>query len=263
MSDIEMTIKVVAFTKASNWLNWKELFMARVNRKDSNMGKCFDLSKPFPLTKMENGKEVPEEANLDVMRKAYEELLMSMSLQSQDGQNAFQIVRMSKNKEGEGDARLAFERLSKRYEPKTTLQRGKWMNEFFSMKCAANQDPEMFVYEMEHLLTKIHKVGDGKVMIDERTFMHQVLNSMPSAYDSLVEKLQEEVDKDGDEMLTIHSMATQLASKYQKVKAGKKVDFQSREEIAFVGFNRQFKGKCHFCGKLGHRLVDCYEKKKS
>ena len=100
MSEVEVTIKVVAFTKASNWLNWKELFLARVNRKDAKMGMCFDLSKPFLLTKEEDGKSVPIEENVMAMRKFYEELLMSMSLSSQDGMTAFQIVKMSKNQKG-------------------------------------------------------------------------------------------------------------------------------------------------------------------
>ena len=104
MSEVEVTIKVVAFTKASNWLNWKELFLTRVNRKDSKMGLCFNLSKPFPLLKEEDGKLVPIEENVMTMRKSYEELLMSMSLSSQDGVTAFQIVRMSKDQEGNSNA---------------------------------------------------------------------------------------------------------------------------------------------------------------
>ena len=104
MSSAEVTIKVVAFTKASNWLNWKELFLASVNRKDSKIGLCFDLSKPFSLTKTEGGKLVPDEDNLAVMRRAYEELLMSMSLQSTDRENAFQIVRMCKDSNSIGNA---------------------------------------------------------------------------------------------------------------------------------------------------------------
>ena len=262
MSSAEIIIKVVAFTKASNWLNWKELFLASVNRKDPKMGLCFDLSKPFSLTKTESGKLVPDENNLAVIRTAYEELLMSMSLQSTDGENAFQIVRMCKDSNEVGNARLAFERLTKRYEPRTTLQRGKWMSDFFPKKCKVDQNPEMFVYEIEHLLTKIHQVEDGKVIIDEKTFMHQILNSLPSVYDSLVEKLQDEVDKDGDEQLTIPVMATQLGFKYQKMNSRKKTQAQSKEEIAFMGVNRQFKGKCNFCRKIGHKAVNCFEKKK-
>ena len=64
MSETEVTIKVVAFTKIGNWLNWKELFLARANRKDPKMGLCFDLSKPFPLTKIEGGVEIPNEENI-------------------------------------------------------------------------------------------------------------------------------------------------------------------------------------------------------
>ena len=74
--------------------------------------------------------------------------------------------------------------------------------------------------------------------------------------------MQNEVDKDGDKQLTIPVMATQLGFKYQKMNSGKKTQAQSKEEIAFMGVNRQFKGKCNFCRKIGHKAVNCFEKKK-
>ena len=81
--------------------------------------------------------------------------------------------------------------------------------------------------------------------------MIQVLNSLPGAYDSLVEKLTRDVDEIGEKRLTIDMMAEQLSFKYSKLNQSKKTQNQNNSAL-FAG-KRKFKGKCHFCGKLGHR----------
>ena len=56
MSENEKIVKVVKFTKAAHWLNWKEVFLATIGMKYSKMSQVFDLKQDFPLAKVENGK---------------------------------------------------------------------------------------------------------------------------------------------------------------------------------------------------------------
>ena len=157
MNEVEVTIKVIPFSKANDWSNWKELFLAQASRKDSEFGKCFDLSEEFPLEEIDkDGNKVPIKKNVETMRKAYFELLMSMNRSTSDGIVAFNIVKWSKDKDGKGDARMALQRLTRRYEPRTTLERGKLLAKFYSTKCGAREDPEEFIYSMENLRARIN-----------------------------------------------------------------------------------------------------------
>ena len=87
--------------------------------------------KEFKMTKTENGTEVPDEEQEKLMASAYTELLLNMNFNSREGENAFNLVKWSKDNEGRGNAREAWKRLIERYEPKTYLEKGKLMREFF------------------------------------------------------------------------------------------------------------------------------------
>ena len=131
MSDKEVTVKVFQFSSSEKWLNWKAVFLARLNKKDAKMAAVFDLQKEFKVTKTVNDKEVPDEEQEKIMAGAYTELLLSMNFNSREGKNAFNLVKWSKDSQGKGDAREAWKRLIERYEPKTYLEKGKLMREFF------------------------------------------------------------------------------------------------------------------------------------
>lgn len=219
MSEIETTIKVVRFSKAKDWMSWKELFLARVGRKDPEMKKCFNMKEEFPL-EGEDGKMSAEvEKNWKTMTKAYEALLMSMNYGTPEGLVAFNIVKRAKTGD-EGDARLAFQRLINRFEPKTSIAKGQLLKQFYSSKCKQKEDPEVFIYEMDELRNRILDISPDSEGISDEDFMNQVLNSMPSYYDALVERLQERIDSEGEEKLTIEKMAKQLGFKFAKMKTG-------------------------------------------
>ena len=76
MSDIETIVKVMRFSRAKDWSAWKELFLAKIGRKDPVVRQVFDLKEEFKFT-TEDGMETQEiTKNKATMRKAYEELLM-------------------------------------------------------------------------------------------------------------------------------------------------------------------------------------------
>lgn len=145
MGDKEVTIKVVPFVSADKWHNWKAIFLARIDKKDPKVGEVFDLTKEFKLTKKVGDKEVPDEEKEKLMASAYNELLLSMNYNTNEGENAFNIVKWAR-KDGKGDAREAWKRLIDRYEPKTYLEKGKLMKEFYSASCGTREDPVQFLY---------------------------------------------------------------------------------------------------------------------
>ena len=182
-----------------------------------------------------------------------------MNFNTKEGENAFNLVKWSKDDKDRGDAREAWQRLIDRYEPRTFLEKGKLMKEFYSSSCSSREDPVQFIYLLENIRLKIHDIAKGKEVISDQDFMYQVLNSLPPAYDSLVENLQAMVDHANDP-LTISSMVQELNEKSAKLKIGKRGNREHTEKIALVGFNNQFKGKCNYCGKIGHKSVNCFEK---
>ena len=155
MSDIETTIKVFRFRKAEDWMSWKVLFLARVGRKDPEMKKLFNLKLEYP---MEDEKKMEIAVHVTTNAKAYEELLMSMDYGTPEGLVAFNIVKRAKA-DDEGDARLAFERLIRRFKPKTSVKKEQLLQQFYSSKCGAKEDPETFIYGMDNLRNKIQDIS--------------------------------------------------------------------------------------------------------
>ena len=200
----EVTIKVFLFSKAEEWSNWKALFLAQVNCRDLEMSKVFDYETPFVIEEKitVDGKDVVKtnEKNKKTMRKAYEELLMSMDgrKEGSDGFKAFEVVKWNYP-----DAREAFRILNDRYEPKTTLEKGKLMNEFYTKECKAFDDPEHWVLKLEDIRFKIQNIDQGKERIDDDEFMRSVLDCLPSSYEALADRLRVDLDCSGMDKLTI------------------------------------------------------------
>ena len=216
MSESEKIVRVVKFTKAAHWLNWKEVFLATVGMKDTKMSLVFDLEEDFPLVKMENGREVEIAENVEAMKEAYQMLLLSMDYNTKDGKAAFALVKNSKDKNKRGNARLAFERLCNRFDPKTSLKRSIWVEELFSKKCGPQENPEDFLFDMEALLNKIHEVDEGELVIDHTTFVHQVLNALPKEYETMVKIIREKLRNEGKDAVDISYLSSEFSQKYEK-----------------------------------------------
>ena len=87
------------------------VILAKAGEKDAKIRKVFNLKGEFK-TANEDGKETPEiTKNMATMRKAYEELLMSMGYSTSKGKAAFDIVKRAKGVDRIGDTRIAFSKL--------------------------------------------------------------------------------------------------------------------------------------------------------
>lgn len=100
------------------------------------MYKCLNLKQDFSLIMIDSkGNSVPNEENITINESAYHELLISMNYNTPDGLAGFNIVKNAKNPDGTLNGRLAFERLHRRFEPNTSLERAKKVKEFYSLSC--------------------------------------------------------------------------------------------------------------------------------
>ena len=81
-------------SSARDWSWWKELFLARINRKDSNMTRCVNLKELFELSGLDkDGAETRGTLkNKMVARKVYEELLVSMDKNTPLGRSAIGVI---------------------------------------------------------------------------------------------------------------------------------------------------------------------------
>ena len=108
----------------------------------------------------------------------------------------------------------------------------------------------------------IYKVDKGELVIDHTTFVHQVLNALPKGYETMVKIIREKLRNEGKDAVDISYLSSEFSQKYEKLTSNEEFKKRGKDEVVFLGFSNQFKGKCHFCGKIGLKAVDCQDKKK-
>ena len=128
--------------------------MARAKRKgykDILLGKTdaprdgdnFDVS-------TDAGKEL--QRRRDANELGYEELILSIDGRSKAGKVAFSMVKGCKDSNFcDGNAKLAWSRLSKKYASKNTVSLLKLKREFTNSVMKAKQDPDEWITELEDL----------------------------------------------------------------------------------------------------------------
>ena len=270
----ETSIKIIPFNgEKKEWIAWKAKFLARAHRKgyeevltlekkatsetassrqEELKAKTEGDPEPVEVGSSSEKKEDQETKNL----KAYDDLLLSMETATEKGRIAFNIVRRAKTRDGIGNANVAWSHLCDKYEPRTTPNRARLQKTFYSLKCKPYEDPELYVANMDDLRNQLEDAGGER--INDSQFLTQILNSLPKYYENLVERLEERVGiKEKENVLTIEELTEKLSLKYTRM--GNRNTESEREETALV--TGQFKGTCNYCGKYGHKSVNCREKK--
>ena len=253
-------IKLAPFSgKQSDWAIWREKFMARARRKaykDVLLGKTPVPPESDVLSATDKEKLAARKAN----NAAFEDLLLLIDGEQAAGRVAFNIVRGSKTSElTDGDAALAWKRLSDKYEPKSAPSRLALKNEFTSKVLKnANSDPDAWLTELEDL--RVRLIAAGSKMDDEELLEH-VLNNLPKEYEIVVSKLEDRLGATTDP-LTIEDVRSALNLKYQRLSKGKpgvsnNNSDEGHETALFAG---GFKGKCNNCGEWGHKGYQCPKK---
>ena len=119
----------------------------------------------------------------------------------------------------EGDARLAWTKLESKFESQTSASRVKLMNQFTSNRLKKlAQDPDVWISELELIRTRLSKMG---TTLDDMYMMMHVLNNLPSAYDNLVDGLEDKLGAKNDP-LTLEGLREKLSEKYEKIRSRRK-----------------------------------------
>ena len=214
------------------------------------------------ITAEDTGVELEEKKNLLKARKAnkvgYRDLVMSTEGIS------FTIVQNATSEElPSGDLKKAWERLERRWNPKTREDKVEVYTKFLNYKLEnTRQRPMDWIAFMEKKRAEL--MNTGHIMSDE-TFITHLLNSLPqTVYEGAILVIKDKLRRS---ILEITEIEQILEDKFQAIKQAKGWEEEEDDYALFVspsnkkGPKKAFKGRCGYCGEFGHKAADCPNKK--
>ena len=162
-----------------------------------------------------------------------------------------------------GDLKKAWERLERRWNPKTREDKVEVYTKFLNYKLEnTRQRPMDWIAFFEKKRTEL--MNTGHIMSDEMFITH-LLNSLPqSVYEGAILVIKDKLRKS---ILEITEIEQILEDKYQAMKQAKGWEEKEDDYALFVspsnkkGPKKAFKGRCGYCGEFGHKSADCPNKK--
>ena len=214
------------------------------------------------ITAEDTGEVLEEKKNQLKARKAkkvgYRDLVMSCEGIS------FTIVQNAASEElPSGDLKKAWERLERRWNPKTREDKVEVYTKFLNYKLEnTRQRPMDWIAFMEKKRAEL--MNTGHIMSDE-TFITHLLNSLPqTVYEGAILVIKDKLRRS---ILEITEIEQILEDKFQAIKQAKGWDEEEDDYALFVspsnkkGPKKVFKGRCGYCGEFGHKAADCPNKK--
>ena len=214
------------------------------------------------ITAEDTGEVLEEKKNQLKARKAnkvgYRDLVMSTEGIS------FTIVQNAASEELlSGDLKKAWERLERRWNPKTREDKVEVYTKFLNYKLEnTRQRPMDWIAFMEKKRAEL--MNTGHIMSDE-TFITHLLNSLPqTVYEGAILVIKDKLRRS---ILEITEIEQILEDKFQAIKQAKGWDEEEDDYALFVspsnkkGPKKAFKGRCGYCGEFGHKAADCPNKK--
>ena len=117
---------------------------------------------------------------------------MSIDDKTSSGKVEFNLVKACKNKDYvDGNAFMAWERLKNKFEPASTPSLVKMEKQFRQCAPKKNQDPEIWITELEDLHMKLEELGSS---ISDSQFMIHILNNMTSDYDLQLAMMEKRIN---------------------------------------------------------------------
>ena len=161
------------------------------------------------------------------------------------------------------DLKKAWERLERRWNPKTSEDKVEVYTKFLNYKLEnTRQRPINWIAFMEKKRAEL--MNTGHIMNDE-TFITHSLNSLPqNVYKGAIVVIKDKLRKGTVEITKIEQI---LEGKLQAMKQAKGREEEEEDYALFVspsnknGPKKAFKGRCGYCGEFGHKAVDCPNKK--
>ena len=169
-----------------------------------------------------------------------------------------------------GDLKKAWERLERRWNPKTREDKVEVYTRFQNYKLEnTRQKPMDWITFMEKKQAELMNTGHIK---DDETFITHLLNSLPHLLNSLPQTVYEGAilvikDKLRKGTVEIPEIEQVLEDKYLAMKHAKGCEEEEDDYALFAspsnkkGPKKAFKGRCGYCGEFGHKAADCPNKK--
>jgi hypothetical protein len=159
----ETSIRVVIFSgKRDDWESWKEKFAVKAAVRGYE--DILEGTVQVPETHNPDGTKktltADQTAIVEANKKGFGDLILSIDCTTAAGKVAFAMVKGSKTKENpQGNLRSAFTRLKTKYEPSTTPQLMQLTRDFHSKILGKNNDPDIFITDLEALKVKMGELG--------------------------------------------------------------------------------------------------------
>ena len=162
-----------------------------------------------------------------------------------------------------GDLKKAWERLERRWNPKTREDKVEVYTKFLNYKLEnTRQRPMDWITFMEKKQAEL--MNTGHIMGDEMFITH-LLNSLPQTeYEGAILVINDKLRKGTVEIPEIEQV---LEDKYQAMKHAKGWEDEEDDYALFAspsskkGPKKAFKGRCGYCGEFGHKAAYCPNKK--
>jgi len=123
-------------------------------------------------------------------------------------------------------------------------------------------DPINFITFLEDIRSRL---ADAGIKMDDEHFILQVLNTVTKGYATEVRLIEEKLDK--SEKVTIDDLKDRLSLEYERFlkwkthgEENEDDSDESDEENEKAFFSTQFKGRCNYCGKYGHKASRCRQR---
>ena len=162
-----------------------------------------------------------------------------------------------------GDLKKAWEKLERRWNPKTREDKVEVYTKFLNYKLEnTRQRPVDWIAFLEKKQSEL--MNTDHIMSDE-TFSTHFLNSLPqTVYEGAILVIKDKLRRS---ILEITEMEQILEDKFQAMKQAKGWEEEEDDYALFVspsnkkGPKKAFKGRCGYCGEFGHKAADCPNKK--
>ena len=167
MTNQSKAIRIIAFSgKQEDWNCWSKQFLATKMAKGHK-----EVLKPKDL-------KVKQDSNNN--NKVYAHLMMAC-----EDDVTFGIIEEAMLDEfPEGDARLAWTNLYKKFEPNTGGRKVRLKSKFQKTRLVDVRDnPDNWIRRLELIKRQLNVLGDK---LDEEDLMLHILNNMPSKYKNVV-----------------------------------------------------------------------------
>ena len=162
-----------------------------------------------------------------------------------------------------GDLKKAWERLERRWNPKTREDKVEVYTRFLNYNLENTRQKLMdWISFMEKKRAELLNTGH---IMDDETFITHLLNSLPQTiYEGAILVIKDKLRKGTVEIPEIEQV---LEDKYQAMKQAKGWEEEEDDYALFASPSNKkepkkaFRGCCGYCGEFGHKAADCPNKK--